>query len=173
MNTLPEVSSKVIWFTGLSGSGKSTLAIGLKNHLLQQGQLVYVLDGDILRAGLNQDLGYDDISRSENIRRAFEVAKILHDAGVTVIAAFISPFQKDRDFARSQFRDGSFIEVYVNTPIEICESRDPKGLYQNARKGLISNMTGINSVYEPPLSPELIINTTKTLEECLYQLTII
>lgn len=153
---------KVIWFTGLSGSGKSTIAEGLKAIMLKQGQPVFVLDGDALRSGLNRDLGYDGHSRSENIRRAVEVAKILHDANVTVIAAFISPFQKDRDLARSRFDPGSFIEVYLSTPIEVCEMRDVKGLYKQARQGLIENMTGIDSVYEPPSNPEVVIDTSKS-----------
>ena len=170
MNT-SNTAPKVIWLTGLSGAGKSTLAEGLKALLLKQGKSVYVLDGDVLRNGLNHDLGYDDHSRSENIRRAVEVAMILHDANVTVIAAFISPFQRDRDLARKRFDPQAFIEVYLNTPIEVCEMRDPKGLYQKTRQGLIQNMTGINSIYEPPLHPELMLNTSeKTIEESIGQL---
>ena len=162
---------KVIWLTGLSGAGKSTLAQSLKLSMVQQGSSVYVLDGDLLRNGLNSDLGFDDKSRSENIRRAVEVAKILYEANVTVIAAFISPFRKDRDWARAQFPTQSFIEIYLDTPIEICELRDIKGLYKKARQGLVDNMTGIHSIYEPPLFPELVMNTAnKTIEACTHEL---
>lgn len=167
MSIFHDISPYVIWLTGLSGSGKSTLAENLKEYFINQGCLVYVLDGDVLRAGLNQDLGYDDVSRSENIRRAIEIAKILHDAGVTVIAAFISPFQKDRNLARNRFSPACFIEIYLNASIEVCESRDPKGLYQKARKGLIQNMTGIDSNYEQPVNPEVIIDTTQPIGKCL------
>lgn len=161
---------RVIWLTGLSGAGKSTLAQALKLYMAKEGASVYVLDGDVLRHGLNSDLGYDDQSRSENIRRVVEVAKILHEANVTVIAAFISPFRKDRDWARSQFQASSFVEVYLDTSIEICEHRDVKGLYKKARQGLVKNMTGIHSAYEPPLHPELTINTAyKTIEFCMQQ----
>lgn len=160
MNTSNLNKPKVIWLTGLSGAGKSTVAEGLKSLMLQRGESVYVLDGDVMRNGLNKDLGYDDNSRSENIRRAVEVAKILHDANVTVIAAFISPFQKDRDLARSRFAPGVFIEAYLSTPIEVCETRDPKGLYKKARQGLIKHMTGIDSAYEPPIAPEIKIDTS-------------
>lgn len=162
---------KVIWLTGLSGAGKSTLAQSLKLSMVQQGASVYVLDGDLLRNGLNSDLGFDDKSRSENIRRAVEVAKILYEANVTVIAAFISPFRKDRDWARAQFPKQSFIEIYLDTPIEICEYRDVKGLYKKARQGLVEHMTGINSTYEPPLIPELMMNTAdKSIEACTREL---
>lgn len=162
---------KVIWLTGLSGAGKSTLAQSLKLSMVQQGASVYVLDGDLLRNGLNSDLGFDDKSRSENIRRAVEVAKILYEANVTVIAAFISPFRKDRDWARAQFPTQSFIEIYLDTPIEICEYRDVKGLYKKARQGLVEHMTGINSTYEPPLIPELMMNTAdKSIEACTREL---
>lgn len=162
---------KVIWLTGLSGAGKSTLAQSLKLSMVQQGASVYVLDGDLLRNGLNSDLGFDDKSRSENIRRAVEVAKILYEANVTVIAAFISPFRKDRDWARAQFPKQSFIEIYLDTPIEICEYRDVKGLYKKARQGLVEHMTGINSTYESPLIPELMMNTAdKSIEACTREL---
>ena len=162
---------KVIWLTGLSGAGKSTLAQSLNLSMVQQGASVYVLDGDLLRNGLNSDLGFDDKSRSENIRRAVEVAKILYEANVTVIAAFISTFRKDRDWARAQFPTQSFIEIYLDTPIEICELRDIKGLYKKARQGLVDHMTGIHSIYEPPLFPELVMNTAnKTIEACTREL---
>lgn len=161
MNPLNNSLPKVIWLTGLSGAGKSTLAGNLRDVMSRLGHSVYVLDGDILRNGLNQDLGYSDHCRSENIRRAIEVAKILYDARITVIAAFISPFQKDRDIARYQFPKGIFIEVYVNTPIDVCEARDSKGLYKKARLGLISHMTGIDSIYEAPLKPEIEIDNSK------------
>ena len=161
MNTLNTPLPKVIWLTGLSGAGKSTIAGSLRDSMNNFGHSVYVLDGDVLRNGLNKDLGYNNRSRSENIRRAIEVAKILYDAKVTVIAAFISPLQKHRDAARNQFTKEAFIEVYVNTPIEVCEKRDSKGLYKKARLGLISNMTGIDSIYEPPSNPEMIIDTSR------------
>lgn len=170
MKNLKKIPPKVIWLTGLSGSGKSTIAEKLKEFMKIKGYSIYVLDGDILRRGLNQDLGYDDQSRSENIRRAVEVAKILHDAEVTVVSAFISPFQKDRDLARSQFEQNDFIEVYLSAPLHICEHRDPKGLYKKARQGLIKNMTGIDSIYEPPLSPEITIDTSvETLQDSVKQ----
>jgi adenylyl-sulfate kinase len=161
MNTICDKQVKVIWLTGLSGSGKSTIAEGLKELMLKLGEPVYILDGDVMRRGLNRDLGYDDHSRSENIRRAIEVARILHDAHVNVIAAFISPFQKDRDLARSRFSSASFIEAYLSTPLEVCERRDAKDLYKRARQGVVKNMTGIDSVYEPPLNPEITIDTSK------------
>lgn len=140
----------VLWFTGLSGSGKSTIANALEQQLHAQGWHTYVLDGDNVRQGLNKDLGFADADRVENIRRVAEVAKLMVDAGLVVITAFISPFQKDRQMARELIGSERFLEVYVNTPLEICESRDIKGLYNKARNGLIPNMTGISSPYEAP-----------------------
>ena len=168
---ISHIGAKVVWLTGLSGSGKSTIAEGFKVFIVNQGRPVYLLDGDVLRKGLNKDLDFDDHGRSENIRRSVEVAKILHDANVTVIASFITPFQKDRDWVRSQFDPDSFIEVHVSTPIEICERRDPKGLYQKARQGLIKKMTGIDSIYEPPMHPDISIDTgEESVQESIFQL---
>lgn len=152
---------KVIWFTGLSGSGKSTLANALDCALHKAGKHTYILDGDNIRHGLNQDLGFTDEDRVENIRRIAEVSKLMLDAGLIVMTAFISPFKAERDMARSLIGPENFIEVHVNTPLEICETRDPKGLYKKARAGVISNMTGINSAYEAPTSPDICINTAQ------------
>lgn len=150
---------KVIWFTGLSGSGKSTIANALEKELHAQGKRTYILDGDNIRQGLNKDLGFTDADRVENIRRVAEVAKLMMDAGLIVMTAFISPFRAEREMARQLIGEENFVEVFVDTPLEVCEQRDPKGLYKKARSGLIPNMTGINSPYEPPARPELVINT--------------
>ncbi|MDD3883435.1 MAG: sulfate adenylyltransferase subunit CysN [Gallionella sp.] len=162
---------KVFWFTGYSGSGKSTLANAFETAIHAEGYRTYVLDGDNVRHGLNKDLGFTDADRVENIRRVAEVAKLMVDAGLVVITAFISPFREERDFARSLFEAGQFVEVFVDTPLEVCEARDPKGLYKKARSGLIPNMTGINSDYEPPLEAEITLNTEQaSLEESVGQL---
>jgi len=162
---------KVFWFTGYSGSGKSTLANAFETAIHAEGYRTYVLDGDNVRHGLNKDLGFTDADRVENIRRVAEVAKLMVDAGLIVITAFISPFREERDFARSLFEAGQFVEVFVDTPLEVCEARDPKGLYKKARNGLIPNMTGINSDYEPPLEAEIILNTEQaSLEDSVRQL---
>ena len=153
--------SKCIWFTGLSGSGKSTLADALDKELTSQGMHTYILDGDNLRNGLCSDLKFSDEDRHENIRRVAEVAKLMYDAGLIVICALISPFNKDRAFARSLFSHGSFIEIFVDTPIDLIIKRDPKGHYQNAKKGLIKNFTGLDSSYEIPANPEIVIDTGK------------
>lgn len=142
-------NSAVIWLTGLSGSGKSTIANLLAQELHENGNLAYVLDGDNIRMGLNKDLGFSDSDRTENIRRISEVANLMKDSGVIVITAFISPFRSDRETAR-EICGENFIEVYVNTSLEACEERDPKGLYEKARKGIIKNFTGIDSPYESP-----------------------
>jgi len=152
---------KCVWLTGLSGSGKSTLANALDKELTQMGMHTYILDGDNIRNGLCSDLKFDDKDRHENIRRVAEVSRLMFDAGLIVICAFISPFQRDRNFARSLFAEGSFIEVFVDTPMDVIIKRDPKGHYQNAQKGLIENFTGIDSSYERPEDPELIIDTEK------------
>ena len=152
-------TSKVIWFTGLSGSGKSTIANALEMALHKQGIRTYILDGDNIRHRLNKDLGFTDADRVENIRRIAEVARLMLDAGVVVITAFISPFQAERDAARELFDKGDFVEVFVDTPLELAESRDVKGLYKKARKGEIPNFTGVNSPYEPPLDPEFHLDT--------------
>lgn len=145
----------VLWLTGLSGSGKSTLANALEKRLFEQGFHTYFLDGDNIRHGLNKDLGFDEISRVENIRRIGEVCKLFVDAGIIVIGAFISPFKKEREMVRELFEKGEFVEIFVDTPLEICEKRDPKGLYKKARSGEIKNFTGIDSPYEAPEDPEI------------------
>ncbi len=149
-----------IWFTGLSGSGKSTLAYTVEHALIQRGHLAYVLDGDNIRHGLNKNLGFSAEDREENIRRISEVAKLFADAGVITMTSFISPYRKDRDNARRLHEQAGlpFIEVYLATPLEVCEQRDPKGLYKKARAGEIKNFTGIDDPYEPPLRPELTFN---------------
>ena len=156
---------KVIWFTGLSGSGKSTIANALEKELHAQGKRTYILDGDNVRQGLNRDLGFTDADRVENIRRVAEVAKLMMDAGLIVMTAFISPFRAERQMARELIGEDNFIEVFVDTPLAVCEQRDPKGLYKKARAGQLPNMTGINSPYETPLNSNLIINTAMTNAE--------
>lgn len=151
----------VIWLTGLSGSGKSTIANALEEKLFKNGNKTYLLDGDNVRHGLNKDLGFDEQSRVENIRRIGEVAKLFIDSGHIVISAFISPFMSDRYMARSLVEYGEFIEVFVDAPLEVCEQRDPKGLYQKARKGAVKDFTGIDSPYEKPLNPELHVKSDK------------
>ena len=153
------MNPQVIWLTGLSGAGKSTIAQGLAKALQEKGLQTCILDGDLLRKGLNQDLGFTEADRIENIRRTAQVAKLIVDAGITVIAALISPYERDRQNARTLFRDGQFIEVFVSTPIEICIQRDPKGLYAKALKGGIKDFTGIDSPYESPSKPDLTLNT--------------
>jgi bifunctional enzyme CysN/CysC len=148
-----------LWFTGLSGSGKSTLANLLEKRLHASGHHTYILDGDNVRHGLNRDLSFSDADRVENIRRIAEVAKLMVDAGLVVLVSFISPFRAERRLARELFQTGDFFEIHVDTPLEVCEQRDPKGLYQKARKGLIKNFTGIDSLYEVPENPELRLET--------------
>ena len=150
---------RVVWFTGLSGAGKSTIALALERRLFDAGQQVYVLDGDIVRTGLCSDLKFSHTDRTENIRRIGEVARILADAGLLVIVAFISPFRADRDRARSLMAAGRFTEVFINAPLEVCERRDVKGLYARARRNEIADFTGITSPYEPPLQPEVELRT--------------
>lgn len=164
-------TGKIIWFTGLSGSGKSTLANALESALYKQGKKTFLLDGDIVRQGLNQDLGFNDKDRSENIRRIAHVAKLMMDAGLIVICAFISPFREERRLARSLAGENRFIEVYLNTPIEICEERDVKGLYMKARNGNLSNLSGLGSDYEAPENPEITIDTSKiSIEEATKEI---
>ena len=153
---------QVLWLTGLSGSGKSTIANALEKQLYAEGKKTYVLDGDNIRHGLNKDLGFTDKDRVENIRRVAEVAKLMCDAGLIVITAFISPFRAEREMARSLFHSGEYKEIFISTPLKIAEQRDPKGLYKKARSGEIPNFTGINSPYEKPIKPELTIDTSKT-----------
>jgi adenylylsulfate kinase len=151
-----------IWFTGLSGSGKSTIAYTLEHALVQRGHLAYVLDGDNIRHGLNKNLGFSALDREENIRRIGEVAKLFADSGVITMTSFISPYRKDRDGVRALHEAAKlpFIEIHVNTSIETCETRDPKGLYKKARAGQLKNFTGIDDPYEPPLKPELTLDAT-------------
>jgi len=145
----------VLWFTGLSGSGKSTIGHRVERMLIERGAFAYVLDGDNIRHGLNSDLGFASEDRVENIRRIGEVARLFADAGALVVSAFISPYRKDRDRIRGLMGEGEFVEVFVDTPLEICEARDPKGLYKKARAGEISNFTGLDAPYEAPERPEV------------------
>jgi adenylylsulfate kinase len=165
-------SAKVIWFTGLSGSGKSTLAGLLEKRLTDNHKHTYLLDGDNVRHGLCGDLGFSDKDRVENIRRISEVAKLFVDSGLIVLTAFISPFRADRDFCRNLLDENEFIEVFVDVPLEVCEQRDPKGLYKKARQGDIANFTGIHSTYESPIQPEIHLQhsdqSPEQLTEALY-----
>jgi len=162
--------SVVLWFTGLSGSGKSTVANAVDLMLHQLSVKTYVLDGDNVRHGLNGDLGFSDVDRVENIRRIGEVAKLFVDAGLLVSTAFISPFIADRKMVREQLAVGQFVEVFVDTPIDVCESRDPKGLYKKVRAGEIKNFTGIDSAYELPVNPDVHVETAnKSIESCAAQ----
>ena len=170
-NQLNGHKSVVIWFTGLSGSGKSTLAHSVEEELHNLGCRTFVLDGDNVRHGLSSNLTFSDSDRKENIRRIGEVAKLMVEAGVIAITAFISPFEKDRNLVREIFPQGDFIEIYCNASLEICESRDVKGLYKRARTGEIKNYTGIDSPYEAPSNPELIIDTeSESLEESVAKI---
>jgi adenylylsulfate kinase len=163
--------SCVLWFTGLSGSGKSTLANAVDHELFKQGIRSYVLDGDNIRHGLNKDLSFGNNDRKENIRRIGEVAKLFVDNGLIVSSAFISPFREDRALVRSMFEQQEFIEIFLNCPIQICEGRDPKGLYKKARQGEIPDFTGITSPYEIPVHPEIIIETNQTsIEQSIQQI---
>jgi bifunctional enzyme CysN/CysC len=159
----------VLWFTGLSGAGKSTIANTLEKRLHAVGRHTYLLDGDNIRHGLNKDLGFTDADRVENIRRVAEAAKLFVDAGLIVMVSFISPFRSERHMARDLLQDGEFIEIFVDTPLEVCEARDPKGLYRKARAGLISNFTGIDSLYEAPEAPELTLDTKRSNPEALAE----
>jgi bifunctional enzyme CysN/CysC len=156
---------RLLWFTGLSGAGKSTIANLVEKRLLALGRHSFLLDGDNLRHGLNRDLGFTDADRAENIRRVGEVAKLMTEAGLIVLAAFISPFRAERDMVRRMLPEGDFLEIHVDTPLEEAERRDAKGLYRKARAGLIRNFTGIDSPYEPPLAPEVRIDTATTSAE--------
>ena len=155
-------SSKLIWLTGISGSGKSTIANALEKELFSRGIRSYILDGDNIRHGLNNDLGFSNADRVENIRRVAEVSKLMMDAGILVIASFISPFRSDRNSVRRLFSTDDFVEVFIDTPLEVAESRDPKGLYKKARAGSIPNFTGIGSPYEKPHNPEILIKTKES-----------
>ena len=162
---------KLLWFTGLSGSGKSTLANALEKELFDSGIKTYILDGDNIRAGLNKDLDFSIAGRKENIRRISEVSNLFLEAGIVVLTAFISPLKEDREYARKLVGSDNFVEIFVDCPIEVCETRDVKGLYSKARKGLISNFTGITSPFEVPENPELIVNTaTNSVEVCTHEI---
>lgn len=157
----------IIWFTGLSGSGKSTLANAVEQLLHQRKHHTYVLDGDNVRHGLNKNLGFSPADREENIRRIGEVSKLFADAGTVVMTAFISPYRADREQARALIAEDRFVEVFVECPLDVCEERDTKGLYKKARAGEIKEFTGISAPYEPPLHPEVTVNTAElSLEEC-------
>jgi bifunctional enzyme CysN/CysC len=158
-----------VWFSGLSGAGKSTIANLLEKRLHAKGRHTYILDGDNVRRGLNRDLGFTEAGRVENIRRVAEVARLMVDAGLIVIVALISPFRAERRFARDLFAEGEFVEVFVDAPLEECERRDPKGLYARARRGEIKNFTGIDSIYEPPESPEIQLRTAEAGPEACVE----
>ena len=151
---------KCIWLTGLPGAGKTTLASALEQRLREMGRMPCVLDGDLLRLGLCRDLGFCEADRIENIRRVAEVAKLMVDAGLTVMVALVSPFHAQRQTARALFSDGEFVEVFVDTPLEVCEHRDPKGMYARARRGQLKDFTGIDSRYDPPRQPEARVDTS-------------
>ena len=160
-----------VWFTGLSASGKSTIAGALERRLFDEGHLVYWLDGDNVRTGINADLGFSAEDRTENIRRIAEAARLFNDAGLLVVAAFISPSLSDRMDACKVIGDDRFYEVYLDAPLEVCEERDPKGLYRKAREGLITEFTGVSAPYEVPMAPALTLNTaTKSINECVEAL---
>lgn len=168
-NMLNGHNSFVVWFTGLSGSGKSSLANIVEYKLYKKGIRTYILDGDNVREGLNSDLGFEEKDRHENLRRIAEVAKLLKDSGSVVMASFISPLEKDRKFIKEIIGKDNIIEIFVNTPLEVCEERDIKGLYKKARAGKIKNFTGINAPYEPPLYPHLEIRTEQEQIETSVQ----
>lgn len=158
----------IVWLTGLSGAGKSTIAVRLEQALYKLRRRAYILDGDNIRHGLCSDLGFSHDDRTENIRRTGEVARLFADAGIICIAAFISPYRADRDLARGIAPRGKFLEIYVNAPLEVCERRDPKGLYARARAGELKNFTGISAPYEPPLKAEIELDTNKlSVTECV------
>jgi len=160
--------SKVLWFTGLSGSGKSTIAIGVENELHNKGHFTMLLDGDNVRAGINKNLGFSAEDRNENIRRIAEVAKLFVHDGVITLCSFVSPTRELRDLARQVIGPDDFIEVYVNTPLEICEQRDVKGLYAKARRGEIKDFTGISAPFEEPENPEILLSAGNTsIEDCV------
>ena len=168
---LTQQKACILWFTGLSGSGKSTIANALEKMLYKNRNYTYLLDGDNIRHGLNSDLGFDDNSRIENIRRVGEVAKLFVESGQIVLTAFISPFLSDREFVRNLVEKDEFLEIFIDTPLEVCESRDPKGLYKKARAGEIQNFTGIDSPYEKPIKATIHINNDKiTVEQACKQI---
>ena len=160
-------AGRTVWFTGLSGSGKSTLAFAVEEALVTLGVAAYVLDGDNVRFGLNRDLGFSPADRTENIRRIGEVCRLFQDAGMVVLSAFISPYRADRDAVRALHPEGAFVEVFVDTPLELCEERDVKGLYARARAGEITEFSGISAPYEVPEAPDMTVDSTRPLEECV------
>jgi bifunctional enzyme CysN/CysC len=165
--SLKSQKPSVLWFTGLSGSGKSTIANIVERELAALGHHTYLLDGDNVRHGLNKDLGFTDADRVENIRRIGEVTRLMVDSGLIVMTAFISPFRAERQMARDLLEDGEFLEVYVETPLAVAEQRDPKGLYRKARSGDLKNFTGIDSPYEAPENPEILVDTSSmSAEQC-------
>ena len=164
-NSLNNHNSFVLWFTGLSGSGKSTISNDLEVKLNDNNIRTLILDGDNIRSGLNKDLDFSDFSRSENIRRVAEVSKLLMDAGTVVLASFISPFEKDRELVKKIIGGPHYIEIFVNTSLEICKKRDVKGLYAKSKAGLIKNMTGLDSKYEHPSSPDITIEESFSIDE--------
>jgi len=155
----------LLWFTGLSGAGKSTIANIVEKKLNADGKHTYLLDGDNVRHGLNRDLGFSSEDRIENIRRVGEVGKLFVDAGIIALASFISPFRSDRMIVRELFAPNEFLEVFISAPLDVCEERDPKGLYKKARRGQIPNFTGVDSPYEPPENAELVVDTTESSPE--------
>jgi bifunctional enzyme CysN/CysC len=160
-----------LWLTGLPAAGKSTIANALEKRFFAAGRHTYLLDGDDIRLGLNNDLGFSEADRIENIRRVSEVARLLVDAGLIVIVSFISPYRAQRDRVRALFEPGEFLEIFVDTPLAECERRDPKGLYAKARRGELKEFTGIDSPYEPPVSPEVHLQTTlQTPDECVNRI---
>ena len=158
---------RTVWFTGLSGSGKSTLAFAVEEALVARGVAAYVLDGDNVRFGLNRDLGFSAADRTENVRRIGEVCRLFQDAGLVVLSAFISPYRADRDAVRALHPEGSFVEVFVDAPLDICETRDVKGLYARARTGEIPEFSGISAPYEAPEAPDITVDATRPLNECV------
>ncbi len=165
--------SVILWFTGLSGSGKSTLAHAIEDTLFAKGIRTYVLDGDNVRRGLCQDLGFSDADRTENIRRVGEISRLLMDAGVLTLTAFISPFSKDRQLVRDLHNKDEFIEIYCNSPLVVCEQRDVKGMYRKARAGEIAAFTGISSPYEAPEKPEIELDTAnQTVQDCVNKVVL-
>ena len=169
-STLKNQKPFIIWLTGLSGSGKSTIADQIDKALHQRGFHTYLCDGDNIRSGINSDLGFSDEDRQENIRRIAQIAKLFVDSGLIVICAFISPFARDRQLARDLVLGDEFVEVFVDTPLEICAQRDPKNLYQKAKKGDIGNFTGISSIYDKPVNPEIIVDGQNELETTTRQI---
>lgn len=169
--TMLRQHAKVVWMCGLSGAGKSTIAAGLEKILFKNGYLAQILDGDILRAGLNRDLSFSEDDRMENLRRVAEISRLMLSCGIISINAFISPTQESRKMAKEIIGQGDFIEVYINAPLEVCESRDTKGLYAQARNGLISDFTGVNAPFEPPFAPDIEIQTDRlTIDESIQRL---